>query len=155
MNDDKGSMRPHGTQDALERRRRKAVALKEQGLRTCEIARRLRTTDRSVRRWLQEQAQGGQAALAAKPVPGRPPKLSARQRRGLVHCLLRGASHYGFGTDLWTCPRIARLIQERYGVPYHVDAIPRVMAGLGFSPSEAPVSGQGAGRRGYSPVDRA
>ena len=148
-------MRPHGSPQELERRRRKAVALKAEGLRTAEIARRLGTTGRSVRRWLEDYERAGPAGLAAKPVPGRPSKLSARQRRGLVHCLLRGASHDGFGTDLWTCPRIVRLIQERYHVHYHVDAIPRLMAGLGFSPSEAAVSGPGARRRGYSPVDRA
>jgi transposase len=62
----------------------------------------------------------------------------------LVACLLKGATALGFGTDLWTCPRIARLIQERYGVHYHVDAIPRLMAGLGFSPSETRVSSRRA-----------
>ena len=75
--------------------------------------------------------------MDAKPVPGRPPKLSARQRQGLVQCLLKGAVAFGFATDLWTCPRIAQLIEQRYGVHYHVDAIPRLMASLGFSPSEA------------------
>ena len=146
-------MRPHGSPKELERRRLKAVALKEQGLRTGQIARRLGTTGRSVRRWLEDYGRGGAKALAGKPVPGRPPKLSARQRRGLISCLLKGAAAFGFGTALWTSSRIARLIQERYGVGYHVDAIPRVMAGLGFSPSKAAVSGQGAGRGGHSPLD--
>jgi len=63
----------------------------------------------------------------------------------LVQCLLKGAGHYGFATDLWTSPRVAQLIARRYGVTYHVDAILRLLAGLGFSRSEAAVSGQGAG----------
>jgi len=54
-----------------------------------------------------------------------------------VACLLKGASAFGFAADLWTCPRIAQLIEKRYRVHYHVDAIPRLMASLGFSPSEA------------------
>jgi putative transposase len=138
-------MRPNGSPSQLEQRRRKAVALREQGLTQAKIARRLNANPRSVRRWLRAHREGGPDALAAKPAPGRPSYLTRRQRRGLVRCLLRGAGHYGFGTDLWTCPRIAQLIQHRYGTHYHVDAIPRLMTGLGFSPSKAAVPGPRAG----------
>jgi transposase len=136
----------------LEQRRRKAVALSKQGLTQVEIARRLNTKPRSVRRWLRAWREGGPDALAAKPAPGRPSHLTARQRRALVTGLLRGARHYGFATDLWTCPRIAQLIEQRYGVHYHIAAIPRLMAGLGFSPSKAAVPGPGTGRRGCPPL---
>ena len=111
--------------------------MSQRGHGPTHIARELKTTPQTVCQWLRRYRRGGDAALAAKPVPGRPPKLNARQRRALVHCLLKGASALGFGTDLWTCPRIAQLIERRYGVQYHVDAIPRLMASLGFSPSEA------------------
>ena len=130
-------MRPHGTPEQLEQRRRKAVALREQGVGPSQIARRLNTTPQSVCQWVREHRRGGDEALAAKPASGRPSKLSARQRRGLVSCLLKGATAFGFGTDLWTGPRIARLIEQRYQVSYHVDAIPRLMPSLDFSPSEA------------------
>jgi transposase len=129
----------------LERRRQKAAAMKESGLSTVEIARRLNTTQRSVRRWLRIYRHVGLTGLARKASPGRPSYLTSRQRRALVNCLLRGASHYGFGTDLWTCPRIAQLIADRYRASYHVDAIPRVMAGLGFSPSKTTVSWERTG----------
>jgi transposase len=137
-------MRPHGSQSQLERRRRQAVALKEQGLGPAAIARRLGTTPQSVCLWMRRHRQGGADALAARPIPGRPPKLTARQKRALVSCLLKGAAALGFATDLWTCPRIAQLIEQRYGASYHVDAIPRLMRGLGFSPSEARTSGRRA-----------
>ena len=92
-------------------------------------------------RWLREYRHNGAAGLAAKPVPGRPSKLNARRRRALTGCLLKGAEAFGFATGLWTCPRIAQLIEQRYGVHYHVDAIPRLMASLGFSPSETRTPG--------------
>ena len=130
-------MRPHGSPRQLEQRRLRAVALKEQGLGPLAIARRLGTTPQSVCQWLRRHRLRGPAGLTAKPVPGRPPKLTARQRQALMSCLLKGAGHFGFGSDLWTCPRIAQLVAQRYGVRYHVDAIPRLMTGLGFSPSEA------------------
>ncbi|MHC4331731.1 MAG: helix-turn-helix domain-containing protein [Planctomycetota bacterium] len=129
-------MRPHGSPEQLAQRRRKAVALSRQGDGPGQIARMLKTTPQSVCRWLREYRHNGAAGLTAKPVPGRPSKLNARRRRALTACLLKGAEAFGFATDLWTCPRIVQLIEQRYGVHYHVDAIPRLMASLGFSPSE-------------------
>jgi transposase len=130
-------MRPHGSQQQLEQRRRRAVTLRQQGYGPTEVARMLGTTPQSVCRWVRLSRRRGTDALAAKPVPGRPTKLAVRQRRALRKCLLKGAAAFGFDTDLWTCPRIAALIETRYGVRYHVDHIPRLMASLGFSPSEA------------------
>ena len=138
-------MRPHGSSAQLEKRRRKAVALREQGVRPTEIARRLGTTFRSVERWLRAHREQGDEGLKAKPAAGRPAKLTVQQKQDLVECLLQGALPHGFATDLWTCPRIAELIARRYGVTYHVDTIPYVMRSLGFSPSEARVSSQGTG----------
>jgi putative transposase len=129
--------------------------MSRQGRGPTQIAAQLKTTPQTVCQWLREYRTGGMAALAASPVPGRPPKLHARQRRALVSCLLRGASAFGFATDLWTCPRIGRLVEQRYGVHYHVDAIPRLMASLGFSPSEARTASDRMRRRGYRPVDPA
>ena len=126
-------MRPQGSQEQLEQRRRRAVELMEQGHGNAAIAGLLGTTPVSVWRWRKARRRRGEAALSAKPVPGRPSHLSARQRRSLVHRLLKGAQAEGFASDLWTCPRIAQVIEERYGVRYHVDHIPRLMATLGFS----------------------
>ena len=138
-------MRPHGSSIQLERRRLQAIALKEQGVRPTQIARRLGATLRSVERWCQAYRQVGAEALRAKPSPGRPPKLSLRQKQALVNCLLKGAMACGFATDLWTCRRIAEWIQRRYQVNYHLCAIPRLMSRLGFSPSKASVPRQRTG----------
>jgi transposase len=114
----------------------------------------LNTTPQSVCRWLKAYWRNGDIGLSARPVPGRPSKLNAWQRRVLVSCLLKGAEAFGFATDLWTCRRIRQLIEGRYGVQYHLDAIPRLMASLGFSPSEARTPGGRTRRAGYRPVDR-
>jgi transposase len=120
-----------------------AIRFDQEGQSRIAIARRLGTTPQAVGRWLKAHAKGGADALTAKPVPGRPRKLSVAQRRRLLHSLLKGARAAGFATDLWTCPRIAQLIRDRWRVSYHVDHIPRLMTGLGFSPSEAPGPRQG------------
>jgi transposase len=128
--------------------------LKAEGHGPVRIARMLNTSPQSVCRWMAAYRRGGAAALSAIPPPGRPYKLNARRRRALVHCLLKGAAAFGFATDLWTCRRIAKLIEQRYGVRYHVDAIPRLMAALNFSPSEARASSGRTRRAGDCPVDQ-
>lgn len=129
-------MRPPGSPGELERRRRRAVALLQQGVPPVEIARRLGVDRRSVRRWRARYKRGGAAALAAQPVPGRPSKLDARARRRLEADLLRGARACGFPTDLWTCPRVAEWIRRRFGVRYHVDHLSRLLHALGWSPQK-------------------
>ena len=44
-------MRPHGTPDQLERRRRHAIDVIKAGHGTTEVARRFKVDPRSVRRW--------------------------------------------------------------------------------------------------------
>ena len=73
-------------------------------------------------------------ALKAKPAPGRPPKLTQNEKQELEGLLLQGAEAAGFDTDLWTCPRVARLIRKHFGVRYHVDHIGRLLRSLGWSP---------------------
>jgi transposase len=129
-------MRPNGDPKELERRRRRAIALLEEGLMPVEVARRVGVDRRSVRRWKAAYRKRGEAALAAKPAPGRPAKLSERDLRRLERQLLKGAHAAGFASDLWTCPRVAQWIEERFGIEYHVRHVPRVLRGLGFSPQK-------------------
>lgn len=75
----------------------------------------------------------GPEAVAAISHPGSSPKLSARQRQGLQRQLLKGAQAQGWTTDWWTAPRVQALIQQRYGVDYHVNYIPTLLKTLGWT----------------------
>ena len=121
----------------MEQRRRRAVALLLDDHPVAIVAQRVGATPRSVRRWLQMYEDGGDQALSAKSAPGRPSKLSPRQKDGLRRRLLKGAKAQGFTTDLWTLPRVRDLIKRCYGVTYHVDHLGRLLHELNFSPSEA------------------
>jgi transposase len=104
-----------------------------QGMSTSETARRVKVDARSVRRWREMYERDGPAGLEARPAPGRPSKLGTRQRNALRRRLLKGAKANGFPTDLWTCRRVAELIERCYGVTYHSDHVGRLLASLGFS----------------------
>jgi transposase len=110
-----------------------AVALAKDGLSSAAIARQLNVDARTIRRWKAAYRFGGPRALQTKRAAGRACRLTRRQRRNLADRLIRGALTQGFLSDLWTCPRVAQLIQRQYGVTYHVDHIPRLMKSLGFS----------------------
>jgi transposase len=74
--------------------------------------------------------------IRAKRASGRPPRLTAKQRDKLKRVLLKGAAASGFSTDLWTCPRIAKVIQARFGVRYHVDYMGRLLRSMRWTPQK-------------------
>jgi len=129
-------MRPTGSPEELEHRRLRALALLKEGLQPVEVARRVGADRRSVRRWKAAARVKGEAGVRAKPAPGRPPKLQAKQRARLEALLLKGAQAAGYHSDLWTCPRVAEVIERRFGVCYHVDHIGRLLHELGWSPQK-------------------
>src|SRR5688572_24406493 len=100
-------MRPYGSPKTLERRRRRAITLLEQGLSLSEVARRVQASVGSVYQWRQAWRTGGEAALAPKSVSGAPRKLTDQQRAQVVQLLLQGARANGFPNELWTLKRIA------------------------------------------------
>jgi transposase len=129
-------MRPPGSPQELERRRHRALALLGAGEAPVDVAHRLGVDRRSVRRWKAAHRTQGLEGVRAKPAPGRPPKLTATQRAQLERVLLKGATAAGFASPLWTCPRVATVIQRRFQVRYHVDHIGRVLHALGWSPQQ-------------------
>jgi transposase len=129
-------MRPQGSPKELEQRRQRAIALLQEGYQPVDVASMLGVERRSVRRWKATHRKKGEKGIAAKQASGRPPKLDSRDIRKLERALLKGSKKAGFPTDLWTCPRIARLIQSLFGVNYHVDHIGRILHDLGWSPQK-------------------
>lgn len=117
----------------MEARRRRAVALLQQGKTQTEVARLVGSSLSSVARWRDAVAEDGKQALAAKPASGRPPRLSEKQRQRLLKVLARGPGPWGFATDLWTCARIGEVIRRLFGVEYHVDYVGTLLHTLGWS----------------------
>src|SRR5215204_6033274 len=60
---------------------------------------------------------GGQDSLKRGTL-GRPRQLDGEQERELSKLLMAGALSCGYPTELWTLPRIGKLIAKRFGVQY-------------------------------------
>jgi transposase len=126
-------MRPKGSAEELERRRRRALALLEEGMRPAEVARVVGTSRASVTRWRQAYEAGGREAIEAKPHPGGTSRLTDAQRKRLVRMLLQGPGQHGYSTELWTLSRVVDLIARTFGVRYHPSAVWHILRNLGWS----------------------
>ncbi len=123
-----------GKQKELEKRRLRAGRLLLKGVRQCEVAERLGVSKSSVSGWVKRLHSGGLEALRSNGKLGRPAGLDAAQRGELVRALKQGAMAHGFPTELWTLPRVGRLIKSEFGLRYSEPHVWRILRSLGFSP---------------------
>jgi transposase len=126
-------LRPKGSPKLLEERRRSVIMFLNMKLSLHEIARRIGCDASSVMRWRNALQLGGQEALKAKPAPGRPPRLTLKQKKKLIHLLTQGAMAHGYRTELWTTQRIADLIERRLGIRYHRNHVGKLLHQIGWS----------------------
>src|ERR1700736_529460 len=120
--------------DGLEWRRFRALHLAQEGWSRHDIAEALGVSRMSVSRWLARARDGGPDALCAHPSPGAPPKLSAAQKAQIPEFLWHGAEAYGFRGEVWTCARIAQVIEEEFGVRYHKGHAGKLLRELRWTP---------------------
>jgi len=120
--------------DLREWRRLRAWHLVEQGWRRCDVADALDVTERSVSNWTAVARVRGPVGLLSAPIPGRPPALSPEQRRSIPEFLWHGAEAYGFRGSVWTCGRVAKVIEEEFGVAYDKGHVSRLLRQLRWTP---------------------
>jgi transposase len=124
----------HLDRTVREWRRFQALQLDKLGWLEVDIAVALGVSKGAVSRWFSIAEEGGPEALHSHPSAGSPPKLTAEQLTRLPDFLWHGAEAYGFRGDVWTCARIAQVIQWELGVSYHKDHVSRLMKDLGWTP---------------------
>jgi transposase len=129
-------MRTEGSAAELQRRRLLAAQRLQEGYSAEEIADFLGVAPRSVRRWAAAFRQRGAPGLAARPAAGRPPKLSRTQEKVVRRWLAGSPSEHGFPTELWTAARLARLIDEEWGIGFNPRYLAAWLRRRGFSPQK-------------------
>lgn len=126
-------MRPHGSPQVLEARRRIAARLLARGDTLTEVAAVVGSSVSSVKRWKDAMTRRGEASLVSKPHLGPAPKLGSADRRRLLAALKAGAEAWNFPTPEWSCPRVKLLIERLFEVSYHVDYVGTLLHQLGWS----------------------
>lgn len=132
MRDNDGRKLDHATLEVL---RWRAVEQVEGGEHPEQVARALGLHRKTVYGWLAKYREGGKDALRARPVPGRPPKLSGAQLSRL-YTLIVGADprQLSFEFALWTREMIREVIRREFGVALSVVSVGRLLGKLGLSP---------------------
>ena len=121
--------------DMLEQLRRDAVKRVESGESPEAVASGLGINRRTIYRWLSAFHYGGDQALAAKPIPGAPPKLDAKQLAKLARLIReKNPQQLKFDYALWTLGIIRQVIASRFMVKLSEVSVARLMKRLGFTP---------------------
>ena len=116
MREDDGRKLDHAT---LETMRIRAVKRIEAGARVEDVATALGLSRSAVFGWMAAYREGGEQALRAKPMPGRPRKLSGAQLRTL-YMLIEGSDprQYQLEFALWARELVQQLIWPSSGSGY-------------------------------------
>lgn len=132
MRDDDGRKLDHATLEAIRIRSVKQI---EAGARVEEVAAGLGLNRSTVFGWVASYREGGERALRSKPVPGRPPRLSAAQLRTLYTLIVgNDPRQYEFDFALWTRELVRELIWKKFGVRLSAVSVGRLLRTLGLSP---------------------
>jgi transposase len=116
-----------------EERRKRAYELMQAGWGQKQIAEALGVSEGAVSQWKKRAAEGGEAALAHRPAPGAVSKLSDEQLAQLPGVLSRGAEAYGYEGAVWTRARVRQVIQDVFGVSYHIDHMSYLLKKIGWT----------------------
>jgi transposase len=120
--------------DLKEWRRMRAWQLSQVGWKQRHIAKALDVTEGAVSQWVAKARSHGPAALLARHHPGPAAKLESDQMRLIPDFLGHGAEAYGFRGEVWTCARVAKVIEEEFGVSYHKGHVSRLLKELDWTP---------------------
>jgi transposase len=132
VREDDGRKLDHVTLEAM---RLRAVAAVEAGQHPEDVAVSLGMHRKTVYGWLAKVRVGGKDALMARPVPGRPAKLSGEQMRRL-YTLIVGSDprQLQFEFALWTRDMVRQVIRREFGVALSAVSVGRLLRTLGLSP---------------------
>jgi transposase len=131
MREDDGRKLDHATLETL---RIRAVRAIEAGEHPEDVARAIGMARGTVFGWVARYREGGRAALKAKPVPGKPPKLDATAMRRL-YTLIAGSDprQLSFEFAWWTRELVRELIRRELGVGLSAVSVGRLLKKLGLS----------------------
>lgn len=120
--------------DWREIRRFRALELKRDGWTHDEVAEALSVSKTAVSKWMKIADRQGDKGLIASTRKGAKPRLTTEQLQQLPALLKAGTERYGFRGEVWTCERVASVIQWEFNVTYHKAHVSRLLKSLEWTP---------------------
>lgn len=109
-----------------------ALLLVIEGQRPSWIAEVLGVTRMSLNRWVRGINEKGVEALAEKPRPGRPARLTLKLSRQLEEHLEESPQAYGLNRARWDGPTLVTHLQRQFGIKLRVRQAQNWMHQLGY-----------------------
>jgi len=132
MRENDGRKLDHKTLETL---RLRAVDQVRGGEHPEDVAAALGMDRSTVYGWVAKAARDGREALRARPVPGRPPKLSPEQAQRVYQVVVgKNPTQVGFDFGLWTRDLVRQVIANEFKVKMSAVSVGRLLARLGLSP---------------------
>lgn len=120
--------------------RQQAIKAVGEGQAVASVAAAFGLSVTTIFRWLAKFADGGHNALLAKPIPGRPPKVSTEEMQWIAQAVKdKTPQQFKFEFGLWTLSLMRELINRQFGKSLSLESVRRVMKLLGFS-AQKPLS---------------
>ena len=120
--------------DAGQARRLLAIAAVYDGASRADAARLAGMGRQILRDWVERFNEGGPEALIDRVAPGNARRLAPHQEQELAKTVEAGPALEGLDhLARWRCADLQTLIEERWGVAYHVRTIGKLLHRLGFS----------------------
>jgi len=114
--------------------RMQAIKAVQGGQSATDVAKAYGINRQTIYRWMANYLSGGQKALQAKPIPGRPSKLSEKQMRWIAEAVRNDTPlQHEFEFALWTLKIIGELIKRQFDIKLSMNTLSRVMKLLGFT----------------------
>lgn len=133
MRDNDGRKLDHQTLEAF--RIRAVRQILDEGALPEDVAATLGLNRSTVYGWLSAYRHGGEDALRAKPIPGRPQKLCGEQVARLHSMLVEtDPRQLSFACALWRREIVRQVIHRQFGIALSAASVSRLLAAMGFWP---------------------
>jgi len=120
--------------DVLEALRVRAVHRIEEGESPEVVVKALGMNRRTIYKWIALYREGGTEALKARPLSGRPLKLTGAKLRWIYRTVVtKNPLQLRFPFALWTREMVKELIERKYGIRLSVVSVGRLLKKLGLS----------------------
>lgn len=120
---------------SLEDTRMLAIAAMQKGMHPDDVADLYDVGRSTVYNWRKIYLESGPGALGVKYSPGRPPRLTDKQREQLRRWIVgKDPRQLQFDFALWTRHMVRDLIGREFGVDYTPQAVGNILHDMGLSP---------------------
>lgn len=115
------------------RQRAHTILLSAQGYNQREIAQIVRTTPKTVARYIKHYKKRGFLGLYDEPIPGRPPKVTDDVQEHIDDCLETNPREHGYNISGWTISLMRHHLWVRFGISVCIETVRQWFIRLGYS----------------------